>query len=61
MDDRRSHWPIYDVVPMEMIKIVAETVRKALPEAPKGVVESKNGMVVYFLSDKEKSLNRREK
>ena len=38
--DRRSHWPIYDVVPMEMIKIVAETVRKAPVD--------KDGMVIYF-------------
>ena len=42
MDDRRSHWLIYDPVPIEMIKIVAEAVR----EAP----VDKNGMVIYFLS-----------
>lgn len=44
MDDRRSHWPIYDKVPMEMIKVVSETVRKATVEA----VAGKDGMVVYF-------------
>lgn len=56
MDDRRSHWPIYDVVPIEMIKIVSETVKKA----PVDTVESKDGLVVYFPSSKEKNLNRRK-
>lgn len=32
MDDRRSHWPIYDKVPMEMIKSVSEAVRRATVE-----------------------------
>ena len=41
MDDRRSHWPIYDPVPIEMIKVVSEAVRNA-------PVESKDGMVIYF-------------
>ena len=44
--DRKSHWPIYDPVPMELIKIVADTVRKA----PVETVASKDGMVVYFPS-----------
>jgi len=44
MDDERSHWPIYSVVPMELIKIVSDTVRKA----PLETVASKDGMVVYF-------------
>jgi hypothetical protein len=51
MDDRRSHWPIYDVVPIGMIKIVAETVRNALTES----VESKDGMVIYFPKGGESS------
>jgi len=44
MDSRRSHWPIYDVVPIELI----ETVAKAVREAPVETVVSKDGMVVYF-------------
>ena len=44
MYDRTSHWPIYDVVPLELIKIVAKTVK----EAPVETVESKDGLVVYF-------------
>lgn len=44
MYNRRSHWPIYDVVPIEMIKIVAEAVRKTPVE------KSKDGMVIYFPS-----------
>lgn len=49
MNDRTSHWPIYDVVPLELIEIVSDTVRKATTET----VESKNGLVVYFPSSKE--------
>ena len=44
MYDRTSHWPIYDKVPLDLIKIVLNTVR----EAPVGVVEGKDGLVVYF-------------
>lgn len=44
--DRRSHWPIFDPVPMELIKVVADTVRKA----PVATVTSKDGLVVYFIS-----------
>lgn len=44
MEDRRSHWPIYDPVPIEMIEIVAKTVR----EAPNEEVASKDGMMIYF-------------
>jgi len=46
MDDRRSHWPIYDVVPIERIKAVSETVRKATVDT----VKNKDGLVVYFPS-----------
>lgn len=42
--DRNSHWPIYDKVPLELIKVVSDTVR----EAP--VVASKDGLVIYFPS-----------
>lgn len=44
MNDRTSHWSIYDVVPLELIEIVSKTVR----EAPTETVESKGGLVVYF-------------
>lgn len=46
MDNRRSHWPIYDMVPTELIKVVAKAVR----EAPVEAVVNKDGMVVYFPS-----------
>ncbi len=53
MDDRRSHWPIYDVVPLEMIKIVSNTVRKATVE---------DGIVVYLpkkeMKDNEHKIRR---
>jgi hypothetical protein len=49
MDSRKSHWPIYDVVPIELIETVSKTVR----EAPVKTVASKDGMkegkVVYFI------------
>ena len=47
--DGRSHWPIYNVVPLELIKVVSDTVKNA----PEGVIkgnESKDGLVVYFPS-----------
>lgn len=44
MEDRRSHWPIHDVVPIELIKIVSEAIRRATVKT----VASKDGMVVYF-------------
>lgn len=46
MDDRRSHWLIYAPVPIELIKVVADTVRKASVDT----VASKDGLVVYFPS-----------
>lgn len=52
MNDRTSHWPIYDVVPLELIKVISDTIKKA-KNAPKGVIEgngSKGGLVVYFPS-----------
>ena len=49
MNDRTSHWPIYDIVPLELIKVVSDTVRKATTE----VVKSKDGLVVYFPKRKE--------
>ena len=42
--DRNSHWPIYDVVPMELIKRVSDTVKKA----PVETVAGKDGLIVYF-------------
>lgn len=57
MDDRRSHWPIYNVVPIEMIKIVSEAVRRATVET----VEGKDGIVVYFVSGEKNNLLRRKK
>ena len=50
MNDRTSHWPIYDVVPLELIEIVSDTVRKATVET----VESKDGLVVYFYQVRRK-------
>ncbi len=47
MDSRKSHWPIYDVVPIELIETVAEAVREASRETVVNK-ESKGGMVVYF-------------
>ena len=49
MNDRTSHWPIYDVVPLELIKVISDTVRKA----PVVTVASKDGLVVYFPSRKK--------
>jgi len=57
--NRNSHWPIYDKVPLELIKIVSDTVRREAPpevptEAREGVIESikgikgNDGLVVYF-------------
>lgn len=46
MKDRKSHWPIYDVVPIELIKIVSEAVRRATVKT----MANKDGMVVYFPS-----------
>lgn len=45
MDDRRSHWPIYDIVPIEMIETISEAVRGATVDT----VANKDGKVVYFL------------
>ena len=42
--NRKLHWSIYNPIPMELIKTVAETVRKA----PLKSIKSKDGMVVYF-------------
>ncbi len=44
MNDRTSHWPIYDIIPIELIKVVSGTIREATTE----VVKSKDGLVVYF-------------
>ncbi len=48
MDSRRSHWPIYNKVPLELIEIVSKAVKEATTEP----VASKGGMkesyVVYF-------------
>lgn len=44
MDDRRSHWRIFDGVPIEMIEIVSEAVRKATVDP----VKNKDGMVIFF-------------
>ena len=48
--DRNSHWPVYDMIPVDLIKIIADTVRKA----PVETVASKDGMVVYFPSKQKK-------
>ena len=47
--DRNSHWPIYDKVPLELIKGVSDTVKKAREGVVKGN-ESKDGLVIYFPS-----------
>ena len=52
MNNRNSHWPIYDVVPLELIESVLGTVRNA----QRGVIKSKDGMVVYF-TKREKDWN----
>ena len=57
MDDRRSHWPIYDTVPTELIKVVAKTVR----EAPVEAMANKDGMVIYFPRGGESSEKVRER
>lgn len=51
MNNRNSHWPIYDKVPIELIKVVSDTIKNAR----EGVVKSKDGMVVYF-SGREKGV-----
>lgn len=56
MNDRNSHWPIYDKVPLELIKIVSDTIRREAPsevplKAQKGVIKGikgNDGLVVYF-------------
>lgn len=35
MNDRTSHWPIYDIIPLELIKVISDTVKKA----PEGVIK----------------------
>ena len=47
--DRNSHWPIYDKVPLELIKVVSDTVKNAR----EGVIEGKDGLVIYFPSKKK--------
>lgn len=52
-ESRNSHWPIYDVIPLELIKVISDTVREAPKNAPEGFIkgnESKDGLVVYFPS-----------
>jgi len=44
--NRNSHWPIDGMVPIELIKIVIDTVR----EAPEETIPSKDGLVVFFPS-----------
>ena len=45
--DRTSHWPIYDVVSVELIEIVAKTVKEATTETVVSK-ESKGGRWCTF-------------
>ena len=53
MNDRNSHWPIYDVVPLELIESVLGTVGRAERGVIKGKEGMKEGMVVYFKKERE--------
>ena len=53
MNDRRSHWPMYKAVPIELINIVSEAVRRA-------TAANKDGMVVYFPSQDMRVKNLRK-
>ena len=54
MNDRTSHWPIYDVIPLELIKVVSDTIRETRRKAQKGVIKVNDGLVVYFPSREKK-------